>query len=241
MAKNFPGLLDPVDAEAAKGEGPRRDATVAGRDKVQLRHATALTFEAYVTGRGWEEATLPTCPVCGSLPTRHGTYGRKLPTPARIARFYCAPCGMTIGVLPDFYASRKPGLLADIEDTVAVAEQSRSMEAAAEQMRPAEEDDAVTFTSAVRWMRRRVDAIHRVLATVIGLLPARFEGCAPTVTSFRERLGTTCVLVELREICARYLRVLAAPLGLVSAPGGQVRPRRRLQQSTGPDPPAASP
>jgi hypothetical protein len=41
---------------------------------------------------------------------------------------------------------------------------------------------------------------HRILATAIGLLPGRFEGCAATVTSFCERLGTMNVLAALREI-----------------------------------------
>lgn len=179
--------------------------------------------------------------MCGCTPCGHGSYERKLPTPARVARFYCRPCHVTIGLLPDFYASRKPGLLADIEETVAVAEQATSLEAAADRVRPAEADDAITLAAAIRWVRRRVDAIHRVLATVIGIVPTRFEGCAPTIASFRERLGTTSVLVELREICARHLGALAAPLGLVAAPGGWVRPRRRLQQSTGPDPPTSTP
>jgi hypothetical protein len=161
--------------------------------------------------------------------------------PARVARFYCRPCHVTIGLLPDFYASRKPGLLADIEETVAVAERATSLQAAAEHERPAEDDDAITLAAAIRWVRRRVHAIHRVLATVIGLVPARFEGCAPTIVSFRERLGTTSVLVALREICARHLGSLTAPLGLVGPPGGRILPRRRLQQSTGPDPPAPPP
>lgn len=172
--------------------------------------------------------------------TGGGTYGRKLPKPARVARFYCKPCGMTINLLPDFYASRTPGLLEDIEEVVAVAESARSVENAAEDVRPAEDVNAVTLAAAVRWVRRRVRAIHSVLATLIGLLPARFEGCAPTIASFRERLGTTGVLVELRGICARYLGVLAAPLGLIGTRGGELLVRRRLQQSTGPDPPSAS-
>lgn len=192
-------------------------------------------------GEAWTEATLVCCALCGCAAAGHGSYGRKLPVPARVARFYCRRCHVTIGLLPDFYASRKPGLLADIEETVAVAEQAPSLEAAAEQERPAEDEDAITLVAAVRWVRRRVHAIHRVLATVIGLVPARFEGCTPTIASFRERLGTTHVLVELREICERHLRSLAAPLGLVAAPGGWIRPRRRLQQSTGPDPPAPPP
>lgn len=157
--------------------------------------------------------------------------------PARIARFYCAPCGMTISLLPDFYASRTPGLLEDIEEVVAIAESARSVEDAAERVRPADDAHAVTLAAAMRWLRRRVRAIHSLLATIIGLEPSRLEGCAPTVASFRERLGTTRALVALREICARYVGVLAAPLGLIGPPAGRIRGGRQLQQSTGPDPP----
>jgi len=139
--------------------------------------------------------------------------------------------------LPDFYASRKPGLLADLEEAVAVAEEAASLEAAANRLRPADEAEAITLGAAVKWVRRRVDAIHRVLATIIGLLPERFAGCAPTVASFRERLRTTRVLVALRGICGRHLGALAAPLGLLPAPRGRERQRRGRQQSTGPDPP----
>jgi hypothetical protein len=145
---------------------------------------------------------------------------------------------MTIGLLPDFYASRMPGLLDDIEEVGAIAESARSLEAAAEEARPADEADAVTLPSAVRWVRRRVRAIHRILATTIGLLPERFEGCAPRVTSFRERLGTTRVLVVLREICRQHLHALAAPLGLLGPSEGRALGQRGRQQSTGPGPPS---
>lgn len=208
---------------------------------MQLRLATALTFEEYVTSEGWKTATLSSCPVCEGSVTSHGTYGRKLPIPARIARFRCEPCGMTIGLLPDVYASRTPGLLDDIEETVAIAESARSREDAAERVRPADEEQAVTLAGALKWLGRRVWGIRGVLGTIIGLVPARFEGCAPTITSFRERLGTTHVLVELRGICASYLGVLVAPLGLLGPPAEGLRPRRRLQQSTGPDPPSPPP
>jgi hypothetical protein len=205
---------------------------------VQLRLATALTFEAYVTGEQWATARLSSCPVCGGPVTSHGTYTRKRPQVAQVARFYCAPCRMTIGVLPDFYASRMPGLLDEIEEVVATAELARSVEAAAEEVRPADEADAVTLTAAVRWLRRRVAPIHRLLATAIGLVPGRFEGCAPTVRSFRERLGTTRALVALREICAGYLHAMAEPLGLLGPPERGVVALRRRQQSMGPGPPA---
>lgn len=208
---------------------------------MQLRLGKELTFEAYVTGEGWTEATLESCPQCEGAPRGHGSYARKLPTPGRVARFYCRPCHLTISLLPDFYASRKPGLLADIEETVAVAEQAASLEAAAEHERPAEDEHAITLAAAIKWVRRRVRAIHSVLATVIGLVPVRFEGCGPTISSFRERLRTTRVLVELREICARYLGNLPAPLGLLGPRRAEPRARWRRQQSTGPDPPPPSP
>lgn len=148
---------------------------------------------------------------------------------------------MTICILPDFYASRRPGLLDDIEEAVAIAESSRSVEEAADRVRPAAADDAVTLAAAVRWLRRRVSAIHSVLATVIGLLPDRFEGCVPTIGSFRERLGATRVLVELRGICEGHLGTLAAPLGLIRRVAGRIQPIRWRQQSTGPDPPSSPP
>jgi hypothetical protein len=240
VAENFPCLrvaLDAGDRERkARGGGTRR-----GPSKVQLRQEPALTFQEYVTDEGWRTATLSCCPACEAPVISHGTYGRKLPSPARIARFRCAPCRMTIGMLPDFYASRRPGLLDDIEETVAIAESARSREDAAERVRPADDANAVTLAGALKWLRRRVRAIHGLLATVIGLMPARFEGCAPTIASFRERLGTTRVLVELRGICTRYLGVLAAPLGLLGSPARWIRPRRQRQQSTGPDPPSPPP
>jgi hypothetical protein len=69
----------------------------------------------------------------------HGTYTRKVPKVAQVARFFCAACRMTIGLLPDFSASRMPGLLDDMEKAVAIAETARSAEAAAEELRPADD------------------------------------------------------------------------------------------------------
>lgn len=74
---------------------------------------------------------------------------------------------MTINLLADFYASRTPGLLEDIEEVVAIAESARSVEDAAERVRPADEAHAVTLAAAMRWLRRRVRAIHSVLATML--------------------------------------------------------------------------
>lgn len=208
-----------------------------GPGEVQVRQEMALTFASYVKGEGWKAARLSSCPTCAGAVTSHGTYERKVPEPARVARFWCATCEMTISVLPDFYASRAPGLLAEVEEAVAVAESAPSFEQAAERVRSAEEENAVTLTAAVRWLRRRVRAIHGVLATIVGLEPERFEGCAATVGSFRARLGTTRVLETLRGICAPRLSAIAAPLGLRAPRAALERAGRRHQHTVGPDPP----
>ena len=208
--------------------------------KVQLRYPTELTFEEYVTAEAWRQARLETCPLCPAgqcRPGRHGTYLRKVPTPARVARFYCPETGTTIGLLPDFYASRMPGTLPALEEAVAHAEAAPSVEAAANALRPGDVDAAVTLPTAMRWVRLRLARVRATLATVRGLMPARFEPCPITVRAFRAALGVPSVLVALRGICARYLHMLPAPLGL--RPPGAVRRRggHRRQQSTGPDPP----
>lgn len=207
---------------------------------MQLRQGAAHTFEAYVKGAQWEAARLSSCPVCSGPVTSHGTYPRKLPKPAQVARFRCVPCRMTIGLLPDFYASRMPGLLDDLEEVVLAAEAAPSMEALADELRPEDEVGAVSLTSAVRWLRRRTASIHGLLATVLGLLPSLFEGCRPTVAAFRQRLRTSRVLVALREICAGSLHALARPLGLLAAPARGAAVFRRHQQSMGRGPPAST-
>ena len=210
--------------------------------KVQLRYPTKLTFEEYVNARAWEQASLEACPVCPPGQCRlegHGTYVRKVPAPAEVARFRCPVTGTTIGLLPDFYASRMPGTLSDLEEAVARAEQAPTVEAAANELRPADETEAVTLPTAVRWVRRRLAVVRSTLATVRGLMPALFEACEITVRSFRAVLGTSNVLVALREICERHLHMLPAPLGLAPPAPGDLRRGRRGQQWSGPDPPAS--
>jgi hypothetical protein len=82
----------------------------------------------------------------------------------------------------------------------------------------------------VRWTRRRLRYVRRLLTTLIGLMPQRFAGCQPTLASFRETLGRSGVLVALRAVAADHLAQLAVPVGF----GGAAR----LQQRTGPDPPS---
>jgi hypothetical protein len=213
--------------------------TEGGPNEVQLRFETELTFEEYATERGWERATLRRCPFhpaggCGL--SAHGTYMRKVPSVASVARWYCPQARATIGLLPDFYASRMPGTLDAIEETVARVEESATIEKAAEELRPAEAPDAVTLPTAVRWVRRRLELVKAVLLAVLGLFADLLGPGPPTMTQVRERLGTQRALVALRGITASHLHVLPVPLGLVPPPGVW----GRFQQSTGSDPPPAS-
>lgn len=215
--------------------GCRRDGP-----EVQLRYPTELTFEEYARAEGWLDATLEACPLCPPghcRIERHGTYMRKVPAVAYVARFRCLATGTTIGMLPDFYASRMPGTLPALEDAAARAEDAPSVEAAANELRPDDEVGAVTLPTALRWLRLRLEIVRATLATVRGLLPAIFEQCQVSVRSFRERLGIDSVLLALREICEPYLHKLPAPLGLVPPPPREGQRWKRHQQSPGPDPP----
>lgn len=234
------GVVPVADAEKgeARGGGHRR-----GPGEVQLRTQTTLTFEQYVTQRGWERATLAACPLCPPGVCsfhRLGTYRRKVPAVALVARFYCPEQHTTIGLLPDLFASRVPGTLDDIERAAATAEVAASVEQAAEDLRPADALDAVTLGAAVSWLRRRMAWVRALLVTVAGLLPDLFAGVGPSIGAWRERLGTSRVLVALRGICAPHLHALPRPLGLnPRAQPGFGRGKQR-QQSIGPDAPAGA-
>lgn len=221
--------------EEARGGGHRR-----GPDEVQLRFESTLTFEQYVTARAWEQATLEACPLCAPGTChfqRLGTYMRKVPAVAFVARFYCPEQQTTFGLLPDFYASRMPGTLDDLERAAATAETTAGIEHAADALRPADAPDAITLGAAVLWLRRRVAMVSALLVTVAGLLPELFAGAGRSILAWQKRLGTSRVLVALRGICAPHLHALPRPLGL--NPRGPVAfaRRRGRPQSMGPDPP----
>ena len=190
---------------------------------MQVRLETTLTFEGYVNAEAWKQATLEGCPLCrrGTCHLqRLGTYMRKVPAVAFVARYYCPEQHTTFGLLPDFYASRTPGTLDDIEHVVAEVEQASSVERAAQTLRPADAKDTVTLPAAIAWVRRRLAWVRALLITVAGLLPDMFQGVRPTIVAFRERLGTSRVLVALRGICAAHLYGLRRPLGLNPRAGG---------------------
>jgi hypothetical protein len=205
---------------------------------VQLRFATGLTSESYVSREAWREASLPFCPLhpgggCGWA--RHGTYARVRPAGARVARWYCRTGHRTFSLLPDCLAARLPGTLLELEQVLAVAEQAKSLEAAADELRP-----DIELPGAVRWVRRRVKAIQGALTALFGLLPERFAGAVASVLALRAHLGVTLVLPALREIAAPFLAGLAPPLGLRPPSGAGGERPRSPQQHPGPDPPRAS-
>ena len=166
---------------------------------------------------------------------------RKVPAVAYVARYYCPEQHTTFGLLPDFYASRMPGTLDDIEHAVATAEATGKVEQAADTLRPADALDAVTLGAAVAWLRRRLALVRTMFVTVTGLLPDLFAGVERSVRAFRERLGTSRVLVMLREICAPHLHALPRPLGLNPRAQPAIAGARGHRQSAGPDPPPRPP
>lgn len=219
-----------------KKERPAEVSAIAGPVPVQLRFSTGLSSEEYVTRQGWREASLPCCPLhskggCGFA--RHGSYERVHPPGTRIARWYCPQGHCTFSLLPDHLAARFPGTLGEIEQVVAEVDQARSLEAAADRLRP----DPITLTSALRWTRRRVRLVRTAFTRLVGLFPKHLLGCALTVDAFRIRLACASVLVHLRDMAHVYLHALPRPLGFVPphALGGERKAYR--QHRVGPDPP----
>jgi hypothetical protein len=109
--------------------------------------------------------------------------------------------------LPDCLASHFPGALDPIEQVVATVETARSVEAAADVLRP-----DITLPSAVRWVRRRLLPIRLALFTVVTLLPDLFTGDARLV-AVRAALATPSALAALRTHAAPQLSTLPTPLG----------------------------
>jgi hypothetical protein len=185
---------------------------------VQLRHGCSLAGEAYVARKAWRDARLAGCPRhprggCGLV--RHGTYPRTTPVGMRIARYYCPTARETFSLLPDCLASHFPGELDPIEQVVATVEVARSVEAAADALRP-----EITLASAVRWIRRRLTPIRLALVTLVTLLPDRFTSDAQ-LAAVRVAMATPSALTTQRADAARHLVGLPTPLGF------RPRPRRR--------------
>ena len=140
----------------------------------------------------------------------------------RIARWYCRGCQVSFSALPDCLSARLPGSLASAEAVASFAE-VHGIHAAARHWR----GEAADFSSARRWVRRRVLLVRDILTVFRGLEPGLLLGLALAVAAFRERLGVPVALVELRRLGSARLAHLPYPLGF------DLR-RRRVGSQTGP-------
>lgn len=139
----------------------------------------------------------------------------------RVARYYCPTAHETFSLLPDCLASRFPDTLEAVESVVATVEAARSVEAAADVLRP-----DITLPSAVRWVRRRLTPVRRALLAVVTLLPDLFTSDA-RVAAVRLALTTPSALVALRSHAAPHLATLPTPLGFHPRPSRRdARPPR---------------
>lgn len=189
---------------------------------MQIAWKSPVADARYVADRAWERAELCACPLhpeggCGLQ--RLGTYGRMSPAGTRVARWWCPAARKSISLLPAFLAARLSGTLDEVEAVVAAVEQAGGVTAALEAVHPAEAENAIGLQGALRWMRRRVSAVHAALLAIITLMPERFAGTMPTIEGLRMALSTDRVLVALREFAARHLPTLPAPLGFTARVG----------------------
>lgn len=219
-----------------EGDGPPRLQPRGPWPVMQLRFRTNLTSEEYANQRAWQDAMLDGCPLHpegGCTIRRHGSYGRKEPVGVRIARFYCRTGQTTFSLLPDFAAARLSAGLAEVERAVDVAEAAPTLVSAARDLRPELDDER----SAVRWLRRRVQAVQSALTALVTSLPELF-GTAACLGAVRERLGLQGwgVLARLRAVGESVLQRLLAPLGFCRRSRARPDDAWEPQHKLGPDP-----
>ena len=180
---------------------------------MQIPLRTQSSTEAYIAGHEWRDACLPACPLHpsgGCSFARHGSYARVTPQGVRVARWYCPEGHQTFSLLPDFLASRLPGLLTDIEIAAAESRTARSMEAAADRLRGFE----VTLPSALRWLRRRVRAVEVAFEAVSRLAHPAAVTVLASSSTLRPVPGAKDVLLGLRRsLSSQLLHSLPVPLG----------------------------
>ena len=148
----------------------------------------------------------------------------------RIARYYCPTAHETFSLLPDGLASRFPGDLDDLEQVVAHVDAARSIEAAADVLRP-----DIVLPSAVRWVRRRLTLVRATLLAVVTLLPDLF-GQPAQLGAVRTALDTDHALVTLRARAPALLPALRRPLGFAPHARAPRTPGAPRQHGMGADP-----
>jgi len=192
---------------------------------LQIPLRTRSSVEVYIANQEWRDAGLPACPLHpsgGCSFARHGSYARVNPQGLRIARWYCPEGHRTFSLLPDFLAARLPGLLTSIEDAVGAAFSARSIEAAADTLRGLD----VSLPSALRWLRRRIRAVHVVHEAISRLVLDSPIGVLSSGSVAPNDLGERHELFRLRRsLSPLLLYSLPAPLGF--------RPSRRRGRSVG--------
>lgn len=178
---------------------------------VQISTSAAM----YIQNQGWRSVQLSGCPLHssgGCSFARHGSYGRVTPRGLRIARWYCSVGHQTFSLLPDFLAAGQPGLLASVEDSVAVTLSAQSIEAVADRLRGPD----ITLPSAVRWLRRRIRAIRAALHAVTYMVPDLPIGAFASGAATGGGSGQTQILLGLRRsLPPPILSCIPAPLGFL--------------------------
>lgn len=203
---------------------------------MQVRLATPVTSEVYVTRKLWQNATLGACPWhpgggCGFA--RHGTYERVKPANTRVARWYCPTEKRTISALPDCLASHRSGTLDECEAVVRAVESSSSIEAACWDLRT-----DIELPGALRYVAAVVRDTYRALRAIKGLFPLRFTQ-EPSLHSFSQHLDTCSVFMALRSIASVFLPQLPSPVGFNPSRTNPHTVALPLQHRVGRDPPVA--
>jgi len=198
---------------------------------MQLRFATNISVEQYIQQEAWKYAELDQCPLHpegGCKLARHGTYSRKFPDGAKIARWYCSDGRTTFGLLPDCLSSRLPGTLIEVETVINQIESAPSQEAAADNIRP-----DIGLPGILRWMRHRLFLIRASLILLIDLIPSLSNNDQATLSSLRAALGVEFVLPHFRELAASHLDILPPPLGFGPRPQKKYRGKKPFPTTNG--------
>jgi hypothetical protein len=186
---------------------------------MQIRYPIELTVEEYIEQKVWKQTELNNCPFHpdgGCNYTKHGTYPRKFPDYCLIVRYYCPAAQQSISLLPDFFASRLPGTLDEVEHAVNIAEASSSLEEAAFTLRP-----EVKLPAGLRWLRRRLKYVDEILAILTGLLATE---CSPELSAFRKVYKMKTVLTRTRCIARNFLQSLPPIVGFGPRSGNRYSP-----------------